>query len=133
MPTTATAEAAGRRLCAGCRRLWRRSLRDARAACRPCPRAAAASPFSRRAVPIWRHLCPKGKDDTVNMEQLHVDILSYARPSPAEDVEFLVERLDLLVPGDDVQLERVPDVGPFLDVLDVAVDVRQRRGRRQQQ
>lgn len=38
---------------------------------------------------------------------------------PAEDVEFLVKRLDLLIPGGNVKLECVPHVSPLLQVLDI--------------
>ena len=64
-----------------------------------------------------------------NLNLFYIDI-DYIEP--AEDVEFLVQWFDLFVPGGNVQLERVPDVSSFLEIFDVAVDVRQRRGRRRQ-
>lgn len=48
--------------------------------------------------------------------------------SPAQDVHLLIQRAHLVVPRSYVQLERVPHVGSFLQILDVAVEATQSRG-----
>lgn len=40
---------------------------------------------------------------------------------------LVIERLDLVIPSSDVELEGVPDMGPLLQIADVAVEVGQRR------
>lgn len=51
--------------------------------------------------------------------------------SPAQYIHFLVQRAHLVVPRGDMQLEGVPHVGSFLQVLHIAVQAAECRGHRQ--
>lgn len=51
--------------------------------------------------------------------------------SPAQYIHFLVQRAHLVVPCGDMQLEGVPHVGTFLQVLHVTVQAAECRGHRQ--
>lgn len=47
--------------------------------------------------------------------------------SPAQNIHFLIQGAHLIIPGSYVQLERIPNVGTFLQVLHVAVQAAQCR------